>query len=186
MNLQPGRLYHLYNRGNNRERIFFNEENYRYFLGKMRKHLLPHTQLLAWCLMPNHFHWLLYVREDASVAALGQDLRTMLSSYTRAVQNQQQRTGSLFQQHTQAKELAADIYASNCFCYIHQNPWRASLEAIAGDWPWSSFRDYAGLRNGNLCDRELARELLDLPDNPQELQAFMLQVLPDGIGEQLL
>ena len=175
MNLQPDGLYHIYNRGNNRDHIFFNDENYRYFLGKMRKHLLPHCHLLAWCLMPNHFHWLVLLRDTANALALGKDLRVMLSSYTRAIQQQQQ--------HTQAKELTTEGYALNCFCYLHQNPLHAGLEATAGEWVWSSFWDYAGLRSGNLCDRALAQQLLDLPAGATERQALLLQALPEDVGK---
>lgn len=54
-------IYHVYNRGNNSNPIFFERENYYFFLKKMRRHLLPYCDILAWCLMPNHFHWLIYV-----------------------------------------------------------------------------------------------------------------------------
>lgn len=66
--LQPGELYQFYNRGNNRERIFFQPTNQRFFLDKMRRYLLLHFHILGWCLMPNHFHWLLAVGETADLA----------------------------------------------------------------------------------------------------------------------
>ncbi|OGX83955.1 transposase [Hymenobacter coccineus] len=185
MKFQPGGIYHIYNRGNNREPIFFNKDNYRYFLGKMRKHLLPHADVLAWCLMPNHYHWLVRVKDGAIGARLAQDLGTFFSSYTRAIQKQETRTGSLFQQQYQAKELASPEYLLQCFCYVHQNPLRAALEAEPGTWPWSSFRDYTGLRSGQLCARPLAAELLDLPADPVEMRCLLLQTLPDGAGALL-
>jgi len=54
-------IYHLYNRGNNSQKVFFARENYLFFLEKLRKHILPHADLLAWCLMPNHFHLMISV-----------------------------------------------------------------------------------------------------------------------------
>ncbi len=54
-------LFHIYNQGNNGQKIFYSDENYSYFLWKMRAYLLPFGQIVAYCLMPNHFHWLLYV-----------------------------------------------------------------------------------------------------------------------------
>jgi len=63
MDFYPNQLFHIYNQGNNRQRIFFSEENYELFLWKMRAHLLPFGDLVAYCLMPNHFHWLFYVRQ---------------------------------------------------------------------------------------------------------------------------
>ena len=65
MEFYPDQLFHIYNQGNNRQQIFFSEENYHFFLWKMRAYLLPFGDLIAWCLMPNHFHWQLLVREVA-------------------------------------------------------------------------------------------------------------------------
>jgi len=61
MNLEAGDLYHIYNQGNNRVRIFYSRENYFFFLKKIRTHIIPHADILAWCLMPNHFHLMAYV-----------------------------------------------------------------------------------------------------------------------------
>ncbi|HZJ73208.1 MAG TPA: hypothetical protein VFC87_00260 [Perlabentimonas sp.] len=63
MIFEKGHLYHIYNQGNNRQRIFFSRENYLFFLEKIRKHVLPYADVLAWCLMPNHFHIMVYVNE---------------------------------------------------------------------------------------------------------------------------
>jgi len=63
MQFETSNIYHIYNQGNNRQPIFFNRENYLFFLKKMKENLLPYADILAWCLMPNHFHWMVYVRE---------------------------------------------------------------------------------------------------------------------------
>jgi REP element-mobilizing transposase RayT len=60
--LVPGAYYHVFNRGNNRETVFFKAENYRYFLGKYAKYLSPYLDTYAYCLLPNHFHLLVRVR----------------------------------------------------------------------------------------------------------------------------
>ena len=56
-----GNIYPIYNRGNNFQPLFFYRENYLFFLDKMKKYLLPYADVLAWCLMPNHFHWMILV-----------------------------------------------------------------------------------------------------------------------------
>ncbi|MFP4555375.1 MAG: transposase [Bacteroidales bacterium] len=61
MFFEEGHLYHIYNQGNNRQRIFFTRENYLFFLSKIKKHVLPYSDILAWCLMPNHFHLMVHV-----------------------------------------------------------------------------------------------------------------------------
>ena len=182
LHLQPGKLYHVYNRGNNRDLIFYTPENYRYFLTKLRHYLTPHVRILAWCLMPNHFHLLLQARETIDLPSCGQDFRIWLASYSRAIQRQQNRTGSLFQQHTRAKELRTEAYALACFCYIHQNPLRAALVRNLSLWVWSSYLDYAGPRRGTLCDQAAARDLLALPAEPEQVKQLILQALPDDVA----
>jgi len=61
MLFESGHIYHIYNQGNNRQRIFFKRENYLFFLEKIKNHVLPYADILAYCLMPNHFHLMGYV-----------------------------------------------------------------------------------------------------------------------------
>ena len=92
-------------------------------------------------------------------------MRTLLSSYTRAVQKQEHFTGSLFQQNTKYKELLDDSYANTCFHYIHQNPLKAKLVSRIEDWPYHSFNEYMGTVKG-FCNTELAKEILTIPAQP--------------------
>lgn len=62
MHFEAGQLYHIYNQGNNQQRVFFERENQLFFLKKIRIYVLPFADVLAWCLMPNHFHLMAYVR----------------------------------------------------------------------------------------------------------------------------
>jgi putative transposase len=61
MLFEQGHLYHIFNQGNNRQQIFFTKENYLYFFEKIKKYVLPYSDVLAWCLMPNHFHLMVHV-----------------------------------------------------------------------------------------------------------------------------
>ena len=63
MYFKKHRLYHVFNQGNNRDLIFFNDRNYRYFIEKIKQYILPYADILAWCLLPNHFHLMIYVRD---------------------------------------------------------------------------------------------------------------------------
>lgn len=166
MNFEEHGVYHVYNQGNNRRRIFFKEENYRYFIRKMRTHLLPYGDLLAYCLMPNHFHWLIHVRPEACVLLekarqqrLSRSIGTLLSSYSQGINKQNNSSGSLFRAKTKSKDgdiesklitflhdsdgvmvpLYADmLYVRHCINYIHENPVEAGLVRNAEDWPYSS------------------------------------------------
>ncbi len=64
MNLERGYFYHIFNRGNNSQNIFHNRENYLFFLKKMDEYLTPFASIISWCLMPNHFHWVVFVHLD--------------------------------------------------------------------------------------------------------------------------
>ncbi len=188
----PHTLYHIYNRGNNRDRIFYKRANYHYFLGKVRKYFLPYVDILAYCLMPNHFHFLVYSKEDLVTEKWSNDLRIMLSSYTRAINKQEGRVGSLFQQNTKVKLLENTSRATTlsggttcvdypwtCFHYIHQNPLKAGLVRRMEDYEFSSFRDYAGLRDSDLCKKALASDLIGISDTPETFatESYAAQII---------
>jgi putative transposase len=82
-----------------------------------------------------------------------------LASYTKAFNNAYQRNGSLFQQHTKAKHIDDDSYLLTLITYIHQNPIRASLAEHLEDWPYTSYPDLAGLRNGTMVNKSLIQNL---------------------------
>ena len=106
MDLEQGHIYHLYNQGNNHEKIFFTKANYSYFLKKIEQHIFPMADILAWCLMPNHFHLIIAVPSESDRATschpvtLNSSIAIMLRSYTRAINIQEHRSGSLFRERT--------------------------------------------------------------------------------------
>jgi putative transposase len=198
MIFNAGHIYHIYNRGNKSQRIFFSKENYSFFLRKVKQHIAPYADVLAWCLMPNHFHVMIWVhgrslQSDHPLAGktLNASIGIMLRSYTRAIHRQERISGSLFQQSTKAICLSdhSEIspawfqtafgsminlpddesqYPVKCFHYIHQNPVKAGLVAHARDWEFSSFQDHAGLRKGSLIHRERVEELGLVAPRPGE------------------
>lgn len=115
MQFEEGHIYHIYNQGNNRQKIFFDRENYHFFLKKMQDHLLPHCNILAYCLMPNHFHWMVEVTSQGvtlshplrsnSTNNLNNSIGILLRSYTRAINKRYNQSGSLFRDGTKAQCL---------------------------------------------------------------------------------
>ncbi|RLD53651.1 MAG: hypothetical protein DRJ05_16095 [Bacteroidetes bacterium] len=118
MNFEEGYIYHIYNQGNNRRKIFLDGENYFFFLRKIKTHILPYADILAWCLMPNHFHFMVLVNEVELPIAKSQGLTSsqaltvrtfnysigiMLRSYTRAFNIQNGFSGKLFREKTKAE-----------------------------------------------------------------------------------
>src|SRR4051812_28599741 len=123
-------IYHIYNRGNQKQAIFFTEANYIYFLQKVRKCIAPNCDILAYVLMPNHFHFLIHANEQTerftgssriSTNSLSEGIRLLLSSYTRGINKQEGRVGNLIQQNTKSKCVNENIsknqsnYGLTCF-----------------------------------------------------------------------
>jgi putative transposase len=110
MNLIPNEFYHIYNRGNNRQRIFFSDANYLFFIQKIRDQLLPVSKIISYCLMPNHFHLIIMATEKSveeratfggkPMQEFAYRIGILLSSYTQAINKQNKTTGSMFQQKT--------------------------------------------------------------------------------------
>ena len=199
MHFEPREFYHVYNRGNNRQPIFFNERNYLFFLKKVKKQLLPFSEIIAYCLMPNHFHFLLRPNDNGlkerntfggkPMQELAYRIGILLSSYSQAINKQNNTTGSLFQQKTKAKILyevnngGRISYFEQCFHYIHQNPLVARMVKNLPDWPYSSYPDYTGLRNGTLCAKEIFYALTGL--NSENIKNRTMEKIDEKILDKL-
>ncbi|WP_035986407.1 REP-associated tyrosine transposase [Leptolyngbya sp. KIOST-1] len=143
----PGHYYHLYNRGNNRQNIFFDREHYLFFLRQFRHHVAAEAaDVIAYCLMPNHYHFLVYLREDS----LSEKMGYLSLSYTKAINKRCQRSGGLFQGPFQAIHVDAEAYLLNLSRYIHLNPVKAGLVQRPEDWEFSSYQEYVERRRGTL------------------------------------
>jgi putative transposase len=130
--------------------------------------------------MPNHFHFILVPNEDGCrniflkekethMQELSKAIGKTLSSYTQAVNLELKRTGNLFQKKTKAKCLtdnnSPQDYLATCTHYIHNNAYAANLVSSPFDWTFCSLKDYAGLRNGTLCKKELLYQLSGLTEH---------------------
>ena len=184
MKLSPGTLYHLYNRGNNKQVIFFQERNYDFFKQKALRELGSQVDILAYCLMPNHFHFLISTKTTFDPKKFSDSLRTLLSSYTRAIQKQEGITGSLFQQNSKFKELSTNEYACACFHYIHQNPVKAGLTKKLEDWPHQSFKEYWKKEFG-ICNVAMGDQFLTIATDANRFYNESYQMIPDNIAVNL-
>jgi REP element-mobilizing transposase RayT len=154
--LQPGCLYHIYNRGNNHENIFYNSNNYAYFLLKLRQYLSSCITFYAYCLLPNHFHLFVQVKHEVGLSEvpftnkkskqplsteqlISESFRRFFMSYAKAINKQQKRTGRLFQKNFKRKLIS--IQESRCavIAYIHTNAVHHGLTKIYHQYPYSSY-----------------------------------------------
>jgi putative transposase len=141
--LLPHQYFHLYNRSNNDEIVFKELENYTYFLRKFQNYLGNDLSVLAYCLMPTHFHFLVFIKSQ-DTEMIKKSVGILLSSYTKAINKRHGRHGSLFQLHTKARCIDDEGYLITVVTYIHQNPVRAGLVKKLEGWKFSSYLDYLG------------------------------------------
>ena len=164
--------YHLYNRGNNRQAIFFQQENYLYFLRGVKKYILPTASLIAYCLMPTHYHMLVRVQTSEVLETsevFSRAMQKFLISYTKAINKRFGRVGALFQGQFQAKPIKQYGHLLNLCVYIHANPVKDGLVADPADWLYLNYLDWLGQRDGTLVDREFIGEHFGSPAEYQAL-----------------
>ncbi|MDQ3004237.1 MAG: transposase [Chloroflexota bacterium] len=150
----PDIYYHLYNRGNNRQAVFFDPDNYLYFLGGIKKYLIPVVHIVAYCLMPTHYHILVRIKQTSQTSevlktseVLGREVSSQVSlamqkfliSYTKAINKRFERVGSLFQGQFQAKPIQSYPHLLNLSVYIHANPVKDGLVALPEEWIYSNY-----------------------------------------------
>jgi putative transposase len=135
----PGAFYHVYSRGNRRERIFWGKEDYKVFEAiLLEAGRWSGVRLYAWCLMPNHFHLLVETPEGN----LSQFMRRLLTR-ARNFNKTHRLVGHVFQGRYRTVVCDKETYLLELVRYIHLNPikvLKGSLAQRPEDWPWSSHR----------------------------------------------
>jgi putative transposase len=142
----PNQFYHVYNRGNDKQRIFFEPANYCFFLKKFAKYF-PETEaeIHAYCLLPNHYHILIRLKRDIDYSMR---MRHFSISYAKSLNKWAGRVGHLFQGRFKAKGVGSTEYLLYLSRYIHLNPVVAGLARAPQGWQYSSYCDYLlGSRN---------------------------------------
>jgi REP element-mobilizing transposase RayT len=145
--LVPGQYYHVYNRGVNRGDIFFEQRNYGYFLDLYNRYLVPVAETFAYCLLRNHFHFLVRIRPASSQAgglleprAVSRAFNHWLAAYAKAVNKAYGRTGGLFQHHFGRLPVDSERYLAALVHYIHHNPQKHGFVQDFRAWPHGSYR----------------------------------------------
>ena len=145
----PESYYHVYTRGVNKQQIFLDESDYLFFLSLFKRYLSKDStsdqsegtyqkfndsiEVLAYCLMPNHFHLLLFQIEKGGMSKL---MHGIMTSYSRYFNVKYKRSGPLFESRYKGSRISSDEYLLHISRYIHLNP---------GEWidyPHSSIRAY--------------------------------------------
>lgn len=162
--LQPGSVYHIYNRGINGGTIFKKPVDYQLFLSKYIHYLGPIVSTFAYCLMGNHFHFLIKVKTENEILATAQDkypdkevksiskwissqFAHLFNGYSQAFNKKEQRTGALFESPFRRIKVTDDGYFSQLIAYIHHNP---QTHGIISDFKKYTHSSY----NVHLSDKE--------------------------------
>ena len=160
--LEASFSYHIYNRGNNKQDVFFEEDNYRYYLQLLAKHILPISEIYAYCLLPNHFHLLLCIKANAE--APSKAMSNFINAYTKAINKKYNRTGSLFQKPFKRIKISEEKYLINLIKYIHQNPENHGLSNDFQKYSKSSYQSLLSEKTTKL-DRDFVINLFGDREN---------------------
>lgn len=146
---EEGKFYHIYKRSIDRQPLFKSDANYRFFLKKFDLYLSNVLDVYAYCLLGNHFHLLIRVKENLEVIdpisdfsvhdIVSKQFRIFFQSYALAFNIQHKRTGTLFQTPFKRAMVNDEFYLIRLIYYIHSNPQKHKLVVNFRDWKWSSY-----------------------------------------------
>lgn len=171
-NYLPGHYYHIYNRGAHRISIFREEESYIFVLRKMKAYCRSLAlTLIAYCLLPNHYHYL--IRQDGEHRA-GLLPQRVFNSYTKAYNKRYGHSGTLFEGNYKVTLVKNEAHLLHLCRYIHANPVKHGLVADLAEWPYSNYLEWIGECDGTLVDRDFV--LAHFP-SPQSYQEFVFDYL---------
>lgn len=198
---EPG-YYHVYNRGVEKRKLFLDEQDYKMFLyycfvylapravvlkryptlkyNLKRNNLHDHVALLAFCLMPNHFHFLLRQDQPSGITKL---LRQLTNGYTRYFNSKYDRVGSLVQGPFKAKPVETDEYLLYLTSYIHRNalelPGTDTLHLT--DYIWSSYRMYSGIQPSLYVDTTPVLSFFSKSNDVLSYKNFVESAKPENV-----
>lgn len=144
-------FYHVMARGNGRMIIFENESDFASFLKLVRTCFKKYKiELLAWCLMDNHFHFVVRDKNDK----LSKAMKELIGSYAQQFNEKYQRSGSVFQPRFRSEPIGTYNYLLEAIRYVLLNPFMAGL-ASYDTYSWSSYSEYFGWQD--ICDVDIVR-----------------------------
>ncbi len=174
--LLPDKIYHIYNHAVGNENLFRNNGNYQYFLKLFDKYISPVAYTFAYCLMPNHFHLLIKIKDKKNIASLLppdkkdinkfviQQFSNFFNAYTKAYNNVYERRGRLFTYPFRRRLVTDEKDFTAVMAYIHNNPVHHGFVPVASDWKYSSFESFYDSRPSKLL-RDIVETLFGKKEN---------------------
>ena len=152
MVFEQGNYYHLFNRGCNKEPLFNSEADYYELLNRIKNsdHRF-YVNIISYCLMPNHYHFLVQQKTDCPVTKW---IRFIFNGYVQYYNQKYERSGTLFESRVKPKLITDNNYLLRVVLYIHLNPVLAKLVSKPEDWEFSNYNDWIGNTKTGLTDIE--------------------------------
>ncbi len=177
----PSMLYHVISRGNNREWVFNETEDFEKYLEICKRYKESHGfKLYNWALMNNHVHLLLETGEKSPLSKIMQGINL---AYTIWFNRKNKKIGHLWQDRFRSFIIERDSYLLECGRYIERNPLRAGLVKEIQRYPWSSYNVYAYGKSDDLTDRHLLYEDMG-NEEKQRQKAYREYVLSNRDKEE--
>ena len=177
---QEGCYYHLFNRGNNKGEIFFDKNDYFYFLKQFNNYLEPYIDVFSYCLMPNHFHFFIRINDSQK---FNKGIKNLFISYAKTINKKYKRVGSLFQGRYKLSEVKTHDHFTRIIPYIHQNPIIAGLAKSLDEYRFSSYMGYLSNKTTNI-KREEVLEWFGGIENFIEAHKIIIDQQSDPIANQ--
>jgi putative transposase len=156
--LHPESTYHILSRANGNEKLFLNSDNYSFFLQRFEKHVSRVADTLCYCLLPNHFHFMVEIKSLSAIQTHFKEVKkdkhfnesvipefvmerfsNCLNSYTKSFNKMYNRKGALFIDYMRRVKIETDDQFRQTVFYNHKNAVHHGLVKQIIDWPWSSY-----------------------------------------------
>ncbi|MDX9933123.1 MAG: transposase [Bacteroidales bacterium] len=194
LKIEYGKYYHIFNRGNNKEILFHEDADFSHFLNLYSTYILPVSETLSWCLMNNHFHFCVRVKEKEEIGFLNPDdliknknplkwkinneqitpkyfkpipsrqFAHLFNAYSKWYNFKYSRSGSLFEKNFERSVVTSESYLVDLIVYINANPLKHKIKTNAQEYLWSSAK---GIIEGSdaLCNTPLIWNYFDDSEN---------------------
>lgn len=185
ISLEAGGVYHIFNHAVGSDNLFREEENYNFFMRKFTSRIIPIAELLAYCLMPNHFHFVIKIREKKELVLFWKEKLSRLkakrekrhilenadhvlideliimamgnffNSYVQAFNRRYNRRGSLLKESFQRKSATSNLDLIRLICYVHNNPVEHGFTTRREDWKYSSYNAILSDKQTNISKEDV-------------------------------
>lgn len=198
--LEADCFFHIYNRGNDGIKIFYNNGNYEYFLKKFDEYFSGYLHVYTYCLLANHFHFLVSIKNEKEVlkaaekmkgiekikknalennydlvaVLVSEQFRRFFIAYSKAINNQTGRHGSLFTKKFRRKKVNTLNYLQRLVFYIHTNPVHHELSNDFINYKWNTYRKILSSHKSKLMKKQVIEWF-----NDKENYAYMHKIKYD-------